>query len=239
MTEAKRLWGDSILLQFEDFGNANAFRMLEMHRDNFCTFNDDIQGTASVALAGMFSALRITGQRLVDQTIVFMGAGSAGIGIAELICLAMVQESEDGLTMEDARKRVWLVDSRGLIFAGRERLNGLKPRYAHEWDQGEQTDLYEIVKLVGATALIGVSGQARVFNESVCRQMAINCDRPIIFPMSNPNSKAEATAAECYEWTGNRCVFASGSPWPSLQIDLDGQQFNIIPAQGNNAYIFP
>jgi len=239
MTECKQLWGDSILLQFEDFGNANAFRMLEMHRESFCTFNDDIQGTASVALAGLFSALRITGGSLVDQTIVFFGAGSAGIGIAELICLAMVQESETGLTMEDARKRIWLVDSRGLIFAGRERLNGLKPRYAHEWDGGEQRDLAEIVKLVKATALVGVSGQSRVFTEAVCQQMAANTDRPIIFPMSNPNSKAEATAADCYAWTNNRCIFASGSPWPSLDIELDGAEYAVVPAQGNNAYVFP
>merc|ERR1711879_37408 len=239
MTEVRNLWGPSCLLQFEDFGNANAFRLLEEHRDNFCTFNDDIQGTASIALAGIFSAIRVTGGKLSDQTFVFFGAGSAGIGIAELICLAMSEEED--ITMEEARKNVWLVDSKGLIFKDRPsgRLNGLKPRYAHEWDGGEIKKLDKIVKAVGATALIGVSGQARVFNQSVCTQMAANTDRPIIFPMSNPNSKAEATAAECYKWTNNRCIFASGSPWPSQQIELDGYSYEVIPAQGNNAYVFP
>merc|ERR1719168_473936 len=237
MTEVRNIWGKTCLLQFEDFGNANAFRLLKMHRDNFCTFNDDIQGTASIALAGMYSALRITGGKLSEQTYVFMGVGSAGIGIAELICAAMVQD--EGLSMEEARKHVWLVDSRGLIFAGRERLNGLKPLYAHEWDGGEVKDLAEIVKLVKATTLIGVSGQAGVFTEAVCNNMAANVDRPIIFPYSNPNSNAEASAADCYRWTNNRCIFASGSPWPKQEITLDGKTFEVIPAQGNNAYIFP
>jgi len=237
MTEVRNIWGRHCLLQFEDFGNSNAFRLLKMHRDNFCTFNDDIQGTASIALAGMYSALRIVGGNLSDQTFVFMGAGSAGIGIAELICAAMVQD--EGLTMEDARKRVWLVDSKGLIFKDRARLNGLKPLYAHDWNGGEIKDLAEVVKATKCTALFGVSGQARVFTENVCRNMAANADRPIIFPYSNPNSNAEATAEECYKWTSNRCIFASGSPWPKQEITLDGRTFEVIPAQGNNAYVFP
>jgi len=237
MTEVRNLWGPTCLLQFEDFGNSNAFRLLKMHRDNFCTFNDDIQGTASIALAGMYSALRITGGKLSDQVFVFMGAGSAGIGIAELICSAMTLD--EGLEVEEARKRVWLVDSKGLIFKGRQRLNGLKPLYAHEWDGGEIKDLDEIVKLVKATTLIGVSGQPGVFTEAVCNNMAANVDRPIIFPYSNPNSNAEASASDCYRWTNNRCIFASGSPWPKQEITLDEKTFDVIPAQGNNAYIFP
>lgn len=237
MFEVQNIWGPSCLLQFEDFGNANAFRLLKKFRNDYCTFNDDIQGTASVALAGVYSAIRVTGGKLSDQTFVFMGAGSAGIGIAELICLAMSEE--ENITIEEARKNVWLVDSKGLIFKGRQRLNGLKPLYAHEWDGGEIKQLADVVKAVKATALIGVSGQARVFTEEVCKNMAANADRPIIFPMSNPNSKAEGTAEDCYKWTNNRCIFASGSPWPTLDIELDGFAYQVIPAQGNNAYVFP
>jgi len=237
MVEASKLWGKTCLLQFEDFGNANAFRLLEKYKDRFCVFNDDIQGTASVALAGLYAAARITKKKISENVYVFFGAGSAGIGIAELIAMAICQQ--DGVKVEEARKCIWLVDSKGLIFKGRARLNGLKPRYAHEWKGGELTDLAEIVKAVKATALIGVSGQSKVFTAKVIKQMGANCDRPIIFPYSNPNSKAEASAAECYEHTGGRCIFASGSPWPSQEITLNGKKIKVIPAQGNNAYIFP
>lgn len=237
MTEARELWGPSCLLQFEDFGNANAFRLLQMHRHNFCTFNDDIQGTASIALAGLYSAMRITGGKLSDQVYCFLGAGSAGIGIADLISLAISQE--EGMSVEEARKRTWLVDSRGLIFKGRERLTAQKVKYAHPREGGSVKALEEIVKEVGATCLIGVSGQSGAFTEAVCRQMAANTDRPIIFPYSNPNSKAEQSAENCYKWTNNRCIFASGSPWPQQEIEFDGRKFEVIPAQGNNAYIFP
>eukprot|EP00494_Astrolonche_serrata_P024883 UN25143 len=179
MTEAARLWGKTVLLQFEDFGNANAFRLLEKYKDRFCVFNDDIQGTASVALAGLYAATKITKTKLSDTVFVFFGAGSAGIGIAELIATAICQE-EKNVKIEEARKNIWLVDSKGLIFKGRERLNGLKPRYAHEWKGGEMKDLAEIVKALKATALIGVSGQAKVFTADVCKNMAANCERPII-----------------------------------------------------------
>jgi len=238
MTEARNLWGHSCLLQFEDFGNSNAFRLLQMHRHNFCTFNDDIQGTASIALSGLYSAMRITGGKLSDNVFCFLGAGSAGIGIADLIALAISQE--ENMSVEEARTRIWLVDSRGLIFKGRERLTPQKLKYAHARKSSEKvTALHEIVKEVGATALFGVSGQSGAFTEAVCRQMAANTDRPIIFPYSNPNSKAEQSAANCYKWTQNRCIFASGSPWPEQEIELDGRTFKVIPAQGNNAYIFP
>lgn len=237
MTEARRLWGPSCLLQFEDFGNANAFRLLDMHRHNFCTFNDDIQGTASIALAGLYGAIRITGGKLSDQTYCFYGAGSAGIGIADLIARAISQE--EGVPLEQARKSIWLVDSRGLVVKGRERLNENKNKYAHERAEGTIKALADIVKAVKATCLVGVSGQSQAFSEPVCRQMAANTDRPIIFPYSNPNSKAEQSAANCYAWTNNRCIFASGSPWPSQKIKLDDRTFEVIPAQGNNAYIFP
>jgi len=240
---ATHRWGPSTLLQFEDFGNSNAFRLLEKFQDEYCTFNDDIQGTAAVALGGVYSSLRVKGaiHNISDHIFVILGAGSAGIGISNLIVDAICKES--GKLPGEARKQIWLVDSRGLVFEGRKSggVNKLKAAYAHRWDGGELKDLSEIVATVKATAIMGVSGQGQAFSEATCRAVLANNARPLIFPMSNPTTKAECTAQQAFQWTNNQCIFASGSPFPSMTVQLDDakEAVDIVPAQGNNAYIFP
>jgi len=233
ISAAQRRWGPHVLLQFEDFGNRNAFRLLQMHKDRANTFNDDIQGTASVALAGIYTACRMTNTKISDHRFLMFGAGSAGLGIASLICTAMVED--DGLTLEDARKHIYLVDSRGLVVKGRSTGGISKEKSPYVQEMKEEKDLGEIAEITKATAIIGVSGQAQVFTEAVCRQMAINTKNPMIFPMSNPTHKAECSAADAYKWTDGNCIFASGSPFPAL--DVKGVE--VVPSQGNNAYIFP
>jgi len=218
------------LVQFEDFGNANAFRLLQRYRAGHCMFNDDIQGTAAVALAGVLSSLRVTGGRLVDQTFLFHGAGGAGLGIATLLTAAM---AEEGLTTAQARSRCWFVDSRGLVVSSRTDLTENKLRFAH--DAAPATDLLAAVGAVRPTALVGVSGQHGAFTQDVVRRMAELNDRPVIFALSNPTSKAECTASRAYEWSDGRAVFSSGSPFAPVQYE--GR--TLVPGQGNNAYIFP
>ncbi|MDR3378666.1 MAG: NAD-dependent malic enzyme, partial [Verrucomicrobiae bacterium] len=229
MTAAQKLF-PGVLIQFEDFGNQNAFRLLANYRDRACTFNDDIQGTGSVALSGILSALRITGGKLSDHRVLFLGAGEAGIGIAENIAAVL---KADGLSDVEAHQRCWFVDSKGLIVKGRDFLTPHKLPFAHE--HAPCADLLSAVKALKPTMLIGVSGQGKAFTREIVTLMGQHNTRPVIFALSNPTSKAECTAEEAYTWTEGRAVFASGSPF--APVVLNGKTH--VPGQGNNAYIFP
>ncbi len=217
-------------LQFEDFGNANAFRLLHRYQDQICTFNDDIQGTAGVTLSGLYSSLRLTGQKLTDQRILFFGAGEAGIGIGDLIVDAITAE---GVPEALARRQCWFVDSKGLIVKSRSDLVEHKLRFAHE--HAPLASLLEAIEALQPSALIGVSGMPQTFTEPVIRAMARQQKRPAIFALSNPTSKAECTAEQAYTWSEGRAIFASGSPF--APVTLDGVTH--VPGQGNNSYIFP
>jgi malate dehydrogenase (oxaloacetate-decarboxylating)(NADP+) len=219
-----------ILIQIEDFGNTNAFRLLNRYRNNTCLFDDDIQGTGGVAVAGLIASMRITGGRLADQKILFLGAGEAGIGIADVFVAAL---KEEGIPENEARRHCWFVDSRGLVCAGRDNLATHKLPYAHEHDYID--NLADAVRALQPTALLGLSGQPQTFTKEILETMAEFNDRPIIFALSNPTSKAECTAEQAYTWTEGRAVFASGSPFDPVRFE--GR--TLVPGQGNNAYIFP
>lgn len=242
---SQKLYGRNVLLQFEDFGNTNAFRLLDKYRDRATTFNDDIQGTASVVLAGLLASHPLTGKKqLADHTFLFFGAGEAGIGIGELISAAIVKET--GVSLDEARKRCWFVDSKGLVCAARladgKKLEHHKLPYAHDLktvggsDSSVPTSLAEAVKLIKPTGIIGVSAQGGVFTEAIVKDLLNYSEHPLVFALSNPTHKAECTAKDAYAWSNGKVVFASGSPFDPVTL-ADGRQF--VPGQGNNAYIFP
>jgi len=233
MRAVVRRYGQNTLIQFEDFGNQNAFRLLEKYRDRYCTFNDDIQGTASVALAGILAAVKATKTRLQDHTFLFQGAGEAAIGIAQLIAMAM--HKREGVPLEQARQRVWLKDSRGLIVKDRPAggLSSHKMPFAHPHDPMEE--LADIVRELKPTVLIGAAAVPNVFTPEIIKDMASFNASPVIFALSNPTSKAECTAEQAYIHSEGRALFASGSPFPAFK----GFGKTFEPGQGNNAYIFP
>jgi malate dehydrogenase (oxaloacetate-decarboxylating)(NADP+) len=217
-------------IQWEDFANFNAVPILARYRDKICTFNDDIQGTAGVALAGIYGALRLTGGKLSEQRFLFLGAGSAATGIAELISLAMEQE---GMDPAAARRRNALFDINGLLVTSRTDLADFQKPFAQE--HPPVSTFVEAVEALRPTGIIGVSTVPKLFNREVIQAMARINERPIIFPYSNPTSRSECTAEEAYKWSEGRAVFASGSPFPPVEIN--GRRF--VPGQGNNVYIFP
>jgi malate dehydrogenase (oxaloacetate-decarboxylating)(NADP+) len=217
-------------IQWEDFANFNAVPILARFRNKICTYNDDIQGTAAVALAGIFGALRISGQKLTEQRFLFLGAGSAATGIAELISQAMALE---GMDIATARSRNALFDIEGLIVSSRTDLAEFQKPIA--LDHAPLSVFADAVKALRPTGIIGVSTVPKLFNQQVIEAMTEINERPIIFPYSNPTSRSECTAEEAYRWSQGRAIFASGSPFPPVEIA--GKTF--VPGQGNNVYIFP
>jgi malate dehydrogenase (oxaloacetate-decarboxylating)(NADP+) len=217
-------------IQFEDWAGPDAVRLLARYRDRTCCFNDDMQGTAAVALAGLLGALRITGGKLTEQTFLFLGAGSAGIGIADLLTESLALE---GISLEKARARTWLFDVKGLIESSRSDLADFQKPYAHP--HAPVKTFVDAIESIKPTAIIGVSTVAKAFNEPVIEAMARINQRPIIFPYSNPTSHSECTAEEAYSWSEGRAVFASGSPFPPVRW----RDRTFVPGQGNNVYIFP
>ncbi len=217
-------------IQFEDWAGVDAVRLLARYRDRICCFNDDIQGTAAVALAGILGALRVTGGKLSEQTFLFLGAGSAAIGIANLLTQAMTLE---GLTPEQARARSWLFDINGLVESTRADLADFQQPYAHP--HAPSKDFVQAIESLKPAAIIGVSTVAKAFNQHVIEAMARINRRPIIFPYSNPTSHSECTAEEAYRWSKGRAIFASGSPFPPVRFN----DKTYLPGQGNNVYIFP
>jgi malate dehydrogenase (oxaloacetate-decarboxylating)(NADP+) len=217
-------------IQWEDLANLNAVPILARYRDRICTFNDDIQGTAGVALAGILAALRVTGGKLSEQRFLFLGAGSAATGIAELISLAMARE---GIELAAARRRNALFDINGLVVTSRTDLADFQRPFAQ--DHAAVATFVQAVEALRPTGIIGVSTVPKLFTREVIEAMARINERPMIFPYSNPTSRSECTAEEAYRWSDGRAVFASGSPFPPVEIN--GRRF--VPGQGNNVYIFP
>ncbi|KAG7276136.1 hypothetical protein CRUP_011812 [Coryphaenoides rupestris] len=210
-------YGQDTLIQFEDFGNHNAFRFMRKYKDKYCTFNDDIQAV---------------GKPITEHRVLFLGAGEAALGIANLIVMAMM---EKGVTQAEARKKIWMYDKHGLLVKGRpQETDGNQEVFVHD-SPGTVQSFLDAVNTIKPTAIIGVSGAGRLFTHDVIKAMGTLNERPIIFALSNPTTKAECTAEDAYTLTNGRCLFASGSPFDP--VTLDGRVY--IPGQGNNAYIFP
>ncbi|ONK79087.1 uncharacterized protein A4U43_C01F2810 [Asparagus officinalis] len=232
MTAVKQNYGEKVLIQFEDFANHNAFELLAKYSRSHLVFNDDIQGTASVVLAGLIAALKLVGGKLAEYTFLFLGAGEAGIGIAELIALEMSKQTKAPIV--ETRKKIWLVDSKGLIVSSRkESLQQFKKPWAHEHEPVKT--LLDAVKAIKPTVLIGSAGVGRTFTKEVVEAMTSFNEKPIIFALSNPTSQSECTPEEAYTWSKGRVIFASGSPFGP--VEYNGKVF--MPGQANNAYIFP
>ncbi|GAU98022.1 hypothetical protein RvY_09226 [Ramazzottius varieornatus] len=231
MQAATERWGRNVLIQFEDFANANAQRLLDKYQMHYNTFNDDIQGTAGVALAGLLASLRISGIRMRDHKVFFMGAGSAACGIASFLALQMVIE---GMTEAEALDRIWMFDADGLVVNERPAgMSGTKARFAK--NHKHMSDFEEVIGEIKPSILIGACATGGVFTKNILNKMASWNERPVIFALSNPTSKAECTAEEAYVHTDGRGIFASGSPFDP--VVYKGKTYR--PGQGNNSYIFP
>jgi malate dehydrogenase (oxaloacetate-decarboxylating) len=237
--QAVRRHFPEVLLQWEDFSKDNAYTLLEKYRGALLSFNDDVQGTGAVVLSGIACAVRAGGGRLRDQVYVLYGSGAAGIGVALQIRTGLVAE---GLTPAEAAARIHVLDSRGLLVEGRARIEDYKRPFTHPravvpWAAvGDRAPgLLEVVEKTKATVLLGCSGQPGSFDEKIVRAMAANCPRPLIFPLSNPTTLAEARPEDVYRWSEGRAVVATGSPFPDVEIG--GRTFTV--GQGNNAFIFP
>ena len=238
LTGIKRRWPKA-LIQFEDFAQKNAMPLLQKYRDQYCCFNDDIQGTAAVSVGSLIAASRAAGKQLKDQVVTFLGAGSAGCGIAEQIVAQMVAE---GLTDAEARRRIFMVDRFGLLTDNQPNLIDFQRKLVQKvedvetWAEADgMISLLDVVKHAKPTVLIGVSGQPGLFTEEVIRTMASHCERPIVLPLSNPTSRVEAVPADILQWTDGRALIATGSPF--LPVNYQGKLHNI--SQCNNSYIFP
>ncbi|CAN0900073.1 NADP-dependent malic enzyme [Linum grandiflorum] len=232
MSAVKQIYGEKVLIQFEDFANHNAFELLEKYKTTHLVFNDDIQGTASVVLSGVVASLKLLGGTLADHKFLFLGAGEAGTGIAELIALEMSKRTNTPL--DECRKRIYLVDSKGLIVKSRlESLQHFKKPWAHEHEPVK--NLLDAVHALKPTVLIGASGMGKTFTKEVVEAMSSFNEKPLIMALSNPTSQAECTAEEAYAWSKGKAIFASGSPFDP--VEYEGKVF--VPGQGNNAYIFP
>jgi malate dehydrogenase (oxaloacetate-decarboxylating) len=237
-----------VLLQWEDFARHNARRLLERYQDRLCTFNDDIQGTGAVTLAGLLAAVKSNGETLREQRIVMFGAGSAATGIAEQIVAALVNEdSGERLSEAEARSRLWLIDVGGLVHDGREDLEEIARPYAQSrariegWQlqNSQRVTFADVVRHVQPTALIGTAAQPGAFTQDIVSEMARHVARPIIFPLSNPTSRCEANPADLLAWTAGRAIVAAGSPFPDVQPAVFGGGRPRRIGQCNNAYIFP
>jgi malic enzyme len=228
------------ILQWEDFSKQNAFTLLEKYRNVVPSFNDDIQGTGAVTLAGIKGALRIKGENLSDQVFAILGAGAGGIGVARQICADLVEE---GLSVEEAREKIYVLDSRGVIYEGRggvdeyKREFSRKSGFAQGWslESPDSISLLDTVKNGGVSVLIGLSGVAGSFSEELVTELARRVDRPIIFPLSNPTDKTEAVPEDIYKWTDGKAIVATGSPFPDVEY---GSKVFVL-GQGNNVFIFP
>ena len=239
VSAVERRW-PHVLLQWEDFAVGNAGRLLERYRDRLCTFNDDIQGTAAVATATLLAAIHVTGKPLTEQRIAFLGFGSAGLGIASLLRTAL---REAGLSDAEAGSRFYAIDKDGLLVEGMTEIRPSQEPFAKtksevaEWrlKQPGKIGLLDVVLNAKPTAIIGVSGQAKAFTEEIVRAMAQCCERPILFPLSNPTSCAEATPQDLLNWTDGRALIGTGSPF--APVSVAGKSVPID--QTNNSYIFP
>jgi malate dehydrogenase (oxaloacetate-decarboxylating)(NADP+) len=219
-----------VCIQWEDFAGVNAIRILEKYRDRICTFNDDVQGTASVAVAGFIAVSRLLKRPFGEQRFLFLGAGAAAFGIADMIAQKFVK---DGLSRKDALGRIWMFDVNGLLVTSRKDLAAHQKQFAH--DAPPSKDFAECVLRIRPTAIVGVSTVGGAFTRQVIENMSAVNDRPVIFPYSNPTSRSECTAEQAYTWSKGKAIFASGSPF--APVTVNGRTFT--PGQGNNVFIFP